>query len=296
MLILLLHFIFRLGKLITMAGLDASDSVFNTTSRDLPKFNRSFAKSNGFSGDISSDGQINGSFNVGHKPTNGNIRPRPYLTSNATGDPTMKNSSYLDDSHDEAQRRRDELYERILQETSNAFRNIGEQDLTINITGDTTRMQDESADSRRFADLSKEDLDLTPLSKSPDKTPTQKSRIPRPGNKKGAGDSDNEQDRSRSEHMESMKGPGGEIIMTLSPFEDEADDKSGMESPDRHGDAYDSRVASPSKGRASDFSYGMESFEQSYVSERGELVHLGDDDFFPDSPSPNQQQSDNEEF
>lgn len=282
-----------------MAGLDASDSPFNNTSREhMPKFNRS-VKSNGFSGDISSDGHINGSFNSIGKPVNGNIRPRPFLTSNS-GDPTMKNS-YLDDSHDEAQRRRDELYERILQETSNAFRNIGEQDLTINITGDTTQTQDDSADHQRFVDDSRdESIDFKTGSKSPEKTPTQKSRIPRPGNKKKGAESDNEAEKSvRSEHLESIKGPGGEIIMSLSPFDDQ-DGDSQLDSPDRHGADEkfdDSRVASPSKGgRASDFSYGMESFEQSYVSERGEVVHLGDDmDFYPESPSPIQQ-SDNEEF
>lgn len=286
--------IFRLGKLITMAGLDASDSPFNNTSNSMPKFNRSFAKSNGYSGDISSDGQINGSFNnLSRKPMNGNIRPKPYLTSNKE-DPTMKNS-YLDDSHDEAQRRRDELYERILQETSNAFRNIGEQDLTINITGDTTRMHDDSMDSRQLPDESRDSLNVTPMAKSPEKT--QKSRIPRPGAKKGGTGSDNEAEKSvRSEHLESIKGPGGEIIMSLSPFDDEPEGDSRLDSPDRHGEQDDSRVASPSKGgRASDFSYGMESFEQSYVSERGELVHLGDEDFYAESQSPIQQ-SDNEEF
>lgn len=283
-----------------MAGLDASDSPFNNTSRDhMPRFNKSSSKSNGYSGDISSDGRINGSFGIPSKQMNGNVRPKPYLTSNVS-DPTMK-SGYLDESHDEAQRRRDELYERILQETSNAFRNIGEQDLTINITGDTTRTQDESVGQGFGDDTKDRSIDLKPV--SPEKSP-QKSRIPRFGSKKKGTDSDTEAEKSvRSEHLESIKGPGGEIIMSLSPFDDDGlpEGDSQLDSPDRRGNADDnfddSRVASPNKGgRASDFSYGMESFEQSYLSERGEVVHLGDEDFFPDSPSPIRQHSDNEEF
>ncbi|WAR11247.1 CEP78-like protein, partial [Mya arenaria] len=286
----------ELGKLITMAGLDAEDSPFNNTTRDhMPRFQKSFSK-NGFSGDISGNSQINGSFGSDGKQLNGNARRKPYLKSHQD-DPTMKNS-YLDETneHEEAQRKRDELYERILQETSHAFRNIGEQDVTMNITGDTTRTQNETADDSKLDESNVDnESGYHKIGKFGTPEKSGKSRIPRlGGTRKQGGDIDSSQDRS--ELLDSIKGPSGEIIMTLSPFDDEI--QTPGVSPGRRDDDDESGGASPDKGnRPSDYSYGMDSFEQSYLSERGEVVHLGDDlDFYPDSPSPIRQDSDNEDF
>ncbi|XP_052267964.1 centrosomal protein of 78 kDa-like isoform X2 [Dreissena polymorpha] len=296
-----------LGKLITMAGLDSEDSPFNNTTRDhMPRFQKSFSKGV-YSGDISSNGHVNGSFTNGDRTTTGNVRPKPYLKSHAD-DPTMK-TGYIDDSlneHDEAQRKRDELYERILQETSNAFKNIGEQDLTINITGETTQTMDETY----TADDTQDQVEKFVPSKGTPPEKGGKSRIPRYGavHRKG-GDYGEGEREVRSERLEKLKGPGGEIIMTLSPFDGPVEGQTPDVSPGRHNDdddeieddvneAYDSRAVSPDKpGRQSEYSYGMDSFEQSYLSERGELVHLGDDlDDYPESPSPIQQESDNDDF
>jgi len=282
---------FRLGKLITMAGLDAEDSPFNNTTRDhVPRFQKSFSKNGAFSGDISSNGQINNSINseihANMSDLVDNARPKPYLKS--VGDPTMK-ADFVDENT-EAQTKRDELYERILQETSNAFRNIGEQDVTMNITGDTTRTQDESIDDGRAA----EDWRKAGLP-----TP-EKSRIPRygaGGNPRSGSDQDSSLERDEKKVINlKMKSSGGEIIRTLSPFDDE--DGSFEISTARNEDGEESRSMTPG-GRLTgrDNSYAMDSFEQSYLSERGEVVHLGDDlDYYPESPSPIKQDSDNEDF
>lgn len=292
-----------LGKLITMAGLDAEDSPFNHSSRDhIPKIQKRIARSNGFSGDISSAGDINQSHNIPPKVMNGNIRQKPYFQSEVSNikDPTMKNSFIGDLQQNEAQKQRDELYERILQETSKTFRNNGEQDVTVNIT-DTVLSHDKSAEDNRenFAtdDISDDEEDSRrKFHKSPVKQ-IPISRIPRLKGQNKRDESDH--DNSVSEKFENLKGPGGEIIMSLSPMEDE-DDKNVSEGESM---SPTGNHESPDKGfgkgsRISDFSYGMDSFEQSqsYVSERGEVVHLGDDDdFFPESPSPIQQDSDIDE-
>ena len=269
-----------------MAGLDSEGSPFNSNAREhIQSFHKSFSKSNGFSGDISSNGHVNSSLGVSEKPINGNIRPKPYLSTSYSQDPTMNESQdqsgYINDSHDEAQKRRDELYERILRDTSNAFNRIGEQNITLNVSADTTGTP---------VDDSRDDSDLKPGVMSPEKG--QRSRIPRPGGKKRGQDSDTENDRSLvSDKLDNLKGPGGEIIMSLSPFDD---DDAGKQSPNRGEDASPDRGGQTS--RVSDFSYGMDSFEQSYVSERGEVVHLGDEMDYPESPSPIRQDSDNEDF
>lgn len=253
-----------------MAGLDSEGSPFNSNARDhIQSFQRSFNKSNGFSGDISSNGKMNG-----------NIRPKPYLSNSHLRDPVMNDSQdsqnqsgYINDSHDEAQKRRDELYEKILRDTSNAFNRMGEQNMTLNVTADTTGTH---------VDSTQDESGLN-LDKSPGKG--QRSKIPRASGAKRGTDSDTDYDRSMaSEKYDSLKGPGGEIIMSLSPFDD--DGKKEDEIPDRAGQA----------SRVSDFSYGMDSFEQSYVSERGEVVHLGDEMDYPESPSPIRQDSDNDDF
>jgi hypothetical protein len=275
-----------------MAGLDSEGSPFNGNAKEhMQSFHKSFNKSNGFSGDISSNGHVNNSFRFSDKPVNGNFRPKPYLSSGNVQDPVMNDSQdqsgYMNDSHDEAQKRRDELYERILRDTSSAFNRLGEQNITIDVSADTTgTLQDD-----KMAEDSKDHSDFVPSQKSPEKMP--RSRIPRPGVKKRGSDSDTDYERSHiSDQLESMKGPGGEIIMSLSPFDD--DDEGGRKSP------RNDEVVSPERGgqtsRVSDFSYGMDSFEQSYVSEREEVVHLGDDMDYPESPSPIRQDSDNDDF
>lgn len=272
-----------------MAGLDSEDSPFNGNARDhIQSFQMSFSKSNRFSGDISSNGHVNNSSAYKEQPTNGNVRPKPYL-SNSYHDPVMNDSrdqsSYIDNSHDEAQKRRDELYDRILRDTSNAFNRIGEQNVTLNVMADTTDIQ---ADENCM-EVSLDACDLNPAQISPEKAP--RSKIPRPGAKRGT-DSDTDHDRSHlSDKFDNLKGPGGEIIMSLSPFDD---DDGGRQSPQQH------EVDSPDRGGqtslVSDLSYRMDSFEQSYVSERGEVVHLGDDVDYSQSSSPIRHHSDNEEF
>lgn len=280
---------YSLGKLITMAGLDSEGSPFSSNAREhIQSFQKSFTKSNGFSGDISSSGHVNSSFGHSEKPTNGNLRPKPYLSNLYNQDPVMNESqdqnSYINDSHDEAQKRRDELYERILRDTSNAFNRIGEHNVTLDVTADTTATQ---VEEQYTVDSRDEEI----KQKSPEKA--QRSRIPRLGGKKKGTDSDTDQDHSLvSDKLDNLKGPGGEIIMSLSPFDD--DDELEGRSPKQEEDVSPDRGGQTS--RVSDFSYGMDSFEQSYVSERGEVVHLGDEMEYPESPSPIHQDSDNENF
>lgn len=275
-----------LGKLITMAGLDSEGSPFNGNARDhIQSFQKSFNKSNGFSGDISSNGHINNSFGISEKPVNGNVRPKPYLSNSYLRDPVMNDSQdqsgYINESHDEAQKRRDELYEKILRDTSSAFNRINEQNITLDVSANTTGTlrEDKIDDESKYDD----DDDLKPAPRSPEKMP--RSKIPRPGVRRRGTDSDTDQDQSHLSDKKEIFKTDGEIIMSfdadgLTPRDDEA------ASPERGGQT----------SRVSDFSYGMDSFEQSYVSERGEVVHLGDDMDFPESPSPVHQDSDNDDF
>ena len=272
---LLFNLFFRLGQLITMAGLDAKGSPFNqqqSSSKfdtDKPtKFPKTAGKTNGFYGDIGGNNQINNSFMSSEKPVNGNLRPKSYLSSN---DPTM--SSFFDESNDALKARHDDLYERILQGTSGAFRHIGDSDLTVDVTGDTTQTQDEDNEHVEIEQaLVKQDRE-----------------------------SDKENRLAVTESYESLRGPEGEIIMSLSPFDEEEEENQKKKGRDElKKENIQERVESPEKGhasRVSDFSYGMDSFEQSYVSERGEVVHLGDEmDLYPESPSPIGHESEEEDF
>ena len=271
-----------------MAGLDAEDSPFNNSTKEhLPKFRQQSTRSNGFSGDISSGNQISDSITLYSKNLNGNIRPKPFLRSNIE-DPTMKNS-YIEDSRDESQARRDDLYERILHETSSALKRLNGHDVTV----DTTVTQNDDYDD----DIDEKDETSSPVSKKGSTT----TRIPVPDRKKMG--SDIEERSHLLDKLDSIKGPEGEIIRSLSPFDDSVMDGETPRIPNskvKGNNLNDDIVMSPDKGqtsRVSDFSYGMDSFEQSYVSERGEVVHLRDEiDFYPESPSPIRQDSDQEEF
>ena len=259
-----------------MAGLDAKGSPFNQQQqqmsskfdRDMPtKFPKSAGKSNGYLGNIMENNQINSSYLDSEKPLNGNLRPKSYLSSN---DPTM--SSFLDESNDTVKARHDDLYERILQGTSGAFRHIGEQDLTVDVTVDTTQTQDDNQVN---------------VSNQMGSWETKQKK-----DKEVNGD----REPAVVESYDSLRGPEGEIIMSLSPFDEEDEQKEKKKKdnlPDR-ADSPERRQAS----RVSDFSYGMDSFEQSYVSERGEVVHLGEEmeDFYPESPSPIGHESEEEDF
>ena len=270
---------FRLGQLITMAGLDAKGSPF-VQQQPSSKFdtdpNANFPKPNGksqvFLGDISGSSRINGSLVGSGKAVNGNLRTKSYFNSN---DGTM--SSFLDYSNDNLKARHDDLYERILERTNGVFN----PDVTVDVTVDSTRTADDD-DNNRFNETDEMD-------KKDEKTM----------NEKEISDGKN---LVVTESYDSLRGPEGEIIMSLSPFEDEEEEKQGKIIQNGKKDDMSERVDSPDKGqgrisRVSDFSYGMDSFEQSYISERGEVVHLGDDvDFYPESPSPIGQASDEEDF
>ena len=259
-----------------MAGLDAKGSPFvqqQSSSKFNADSNANFPKTNGksqvFLGDISGNNKINGSFTGSAKGMNGNLRGKSYFNSN---DGTM--SSFLDDSNDNLKARHDDLYERILERTNGVFN----PDITVDVTADST--QTAGDDDIRFNETDE-------IEKNGDKVLKDKD-IP------------DKKNLDVSESFESLRGPEGEIIRSLSPFEDDEEEKQGKAIPKGKKDDIAERVDSPDKGRmsrVSDFSYGMESFEQSYISERGEVVHLGDDaDFYPESPSPIGQASDEEDF
>ena len=255
-----------------MAGLDAKGSPFSQQNsskfnKDPPtKFAKPAGKSNGFYGDIGGNNHVNSSFLGPDKPLNGNIRPKPYLSSN---DPTM--SSFLDESNDTIKARHDDLYERILQGTNGAFRHMGDSDLTVDVTGDMTQNQDDNEIIENEED-EREDREI---------------------------DKDNR--LAVTESYDSLRGPEGEIIMSLSPFDDEEEENRKDQGKGEYKkETIQERADTSEKGRVSrvsDFSYGMDSFEQSYVSERGEVVHLGDEmDMYPESPSPIGHESEEEDF
>ena len=260
-----------------MAGLDAKGSPFvqqqSSSKSDADpnaNFPKTTGKSNVFLGDISGNSRINGSFVGSDKVVNGNLRTKSYFNSN---DPTM--SSFLDDSNDNLKARHDDLYERILERTNGMFN----QDVTVDVTVDSTRTGEDDDDNR---------INETDRIVKKDEKPLKDKEIPDGKN------------LAVTESYESLQGPEGEIIMSLSPFDDEEEEKQGKIIQNGKSKDISNRVDSPDKGRASrvsDFSYGMDSFEQSYVSERGEVVHLGEDmDYYPESPSPIGHASDEEDF
>ncbi|KAL3885291.1 hypothetical protein ACJMK2_025374 [Sinanodonta woodiana] len=271
-----------LGQLITMAGLDKQGSPFSMTSEKPfskhSKLSKFPSKSNGYQGDISSDGHINGSYKTKalQQGLNGsNLRPKSYLS---TQDPTMKGLSSGSGGdgfkEDKKSRPADDLYDRLRQETSGIFQHMGDEDHSANITADSGKHHDSSNEDRRARRKS-------PLPQSDKKT----------------------EESPRSPRLEKLglRGPEGEVIMSLSPFDSDHSKDHFNQSDERDlNTARDTeRSEFPDKGlasRHSDFNYSMESFEQSYLSERGEMVHLGDDLELA-SPLPQEQiDSDEEDF
>ncbi|XP_069102275.1 centrosomal protein of 78 kDa-like [Argopecten irradians] len=262
-----------LGQLITMAGLDHKESPFvsasqlpvtkgqsysqqpksstpynnSTASRIPPRPAKPITKTNGFLGDISSSNKVStsgfsgGTFSVP-----------------AAKDPTMA-GQYEGTYNMADQAKHDELYERILQETSNAFNH-----------------------NRVEAALAK-------------------------GKSQGEGDTKNnlENGNSHDKAKEWSKKLGEEIVFDASEVDDSSKGSRpvplprGKSSEDDGPDLQKAKSADSNKAaetagpgpregsRMSDYNYSMDSFEQSYLSERGEVVRFdGDFDTYGSSPSP----------
>lgn len=299
----------RLGQLITMAGLDKKDTPFGrhmstTTLNGTMDIKSSFVSSNSsyvsssppkvapkplkptsklntFYGDISSSNRI-GEGHHGEKPDKFTAK-----LIESFQDPAMQrghgDESFGRPSHT---RKTDELYERILRETSGAFTNVGGSD-RMEGKGDKqqtkshTKALDTSSDRGDEKENIMMDLsELTsqiPLSKSQN-SEEDPSFIDRSGDGRPT-----PQPRSRksSENEDNRLGPK---VGKVEPFSLGRRDNSEKESPEH-------------RSRMSDYNYSMDSFEQSYVSERGERVVLdGDlDAGFGDSPSPPPEVIDSEE-
>lgn len=296
---------FRLGQLITMAGLDKKDTPFgrhmsSTALNGNSSFRSSFISSsppkvapkplkptsrlNAYYGDISSskpvgEGQLGGFGSSLEKPDKFTAK-----LIESFRDPAMQ-SGYGDDSFERPSvKKTDDLYERILRETSGAFNS--------NVSVNTNDRPDAKGDKSRIKSQVK------PASVIADERETEKENI-----MMDLSELTSQLPMSRSQNSEEDRSLRDSFFKDMSEDErptpqprprkiSESDDKkSGSIKVGK----VEPMIASKkdmsereSRSRMSDYNYSMDSFEQSYVSERGERIVLeGDLDLgFGNSPSP----------
>lgn len=275
----------------------------STASRLLPRPTKPLTKTNGYLGDISSTNKV----------TTSGFSGGTFSVPSTAGDPTMKGQ--YDSVYDPTeQAKRDELYERILQETSNVFGHNRPNILEAmgKIQGEIMRNDSGTKQGQTIHDDSGSKQGEVI---HPDKDTKQP----------GKSNEDNlNVDNVDTKTKEWSKKLGEEIVFDASEVddsprpsrpvpqprartssEDEADNvqnrkptdepKSRLPAGPREepvGGTGGSRAGS----RLTDYNYSMDSFEQSYLSERGEVVRFdGDFDTYGSSPSPPPQVIDSED-
>ncbi|XP_063437894.1 centrosomal protein of 78 kDa-like [Mytilus trossulus] len=294
-----------LGQLITMAGLDKKDTPFgrhmsSTALNGNSSFRSSFISSsppkvapkplkptsrlNAYYGDISSskpvgEGQLGGFGSSLEKPDKFTAK-----LIESFRDPAMQ-SGYGDESFERpGVKKTDDLYERILRETSGAFNsNVsvnsnerpdgkGDKSGTKSQIKPASVMDDERETEKEniMMDLSELTSQL-PMSRSQN---SEEDRSLRDSFYKDMSEDERPtpQPRPRKISESDDKKSGGIKVGKVEPMIASKKDMSERES----------------RSRMSDYNYSMDSFEQSYVSERGERIVLeGDLDLgFGNSPSP----------
>lgn len=208
-------------------------------------------------------------------------------------DPTME-GEYQDSSYDRGPMKKDELYERILHETSGMFSHMGQDNSTV-------------ADIFPPKDISQsEKMDFSTKGRV---SPRDKSGEQN-GKKHGEARKDSKTDLFSEDHSRGLRE---EILQDLPEFETSETEVSELPSrpkPQPRGRKLsddDSRARSKRdnlsekespehKSRMSDYNYSMDSFDQSYISERGELVQDLNLLESRGSPTPEFIDSENEDF
>uniref|UniRef100_K1PWY1 Centrosomal protein of 78 kDa n=1 Tax=Magallana gigas TaxID=29159 RepID=K1PWY1_MAGGI len=208
-------------------------------------------------------------------------------------DPTME-GEYQDSSYDRGPMKKDELYERILHETSGMFSHMGQDNSTVaDIFPPKEVSQSEKMD---FSTKGR----VSPRDKSGEQN----------GKRHGEARKDSKTDLFSEDHSRGLRE---EILQDLPEFETSETEVSELPSrpkPQPRGRKLsddDSRARSKRdnlsekespehKSRMSDYNYSMDSFDQSYISERGELVQDLNLLESRGSPTPEFIDSENEDF
>ncbi|XP_046585352.1 centrosomal protein of 78 kDa-like [Haliotis rubra] len=245
-------------------------------------------------GDISSSYRANpnvGSFEeelpitYGPVVSENNLRPGARVQAAGSRMPFPTNESIIG-----GPARTDDLYEKLLQDTSGVFPHIG-QDGAGSPAGSLTS---------------------TPVVKSTESKagPVKTTQPGQEGQRrkeekedaKGRGE-DKDRPDNRKPKSDKGHGPSGAGSEVRARSQGEGQDASKQFDVSEQSEIIEvlDRAASPQKespehkSKMSDFNYSMDSFDQSYVSEREEVIHLGDDLDLGGSPSPPPQAVESEE-
>ncbi|XP_048749559.1 centrosomal protein of 78 kDa-like [Ostrea edulis] len=315
-----------LGQLITMAGLDHKESPFSQglahTRRTSQKSSKPLHASSPskipirptkptmkspYFGDISAVGRV-GSSTTGPKDGenianlsafdkkfrdfhDGSFIDEEKYTRNI--DPTME-GEYHDGSYDKGPMRKDDLYERILQETSGMFSHVGPDNSTI---ADILPVKDHGHSEKMDFSIKGQ-------------VPKNKAEPETNGKKQGDVRKESKTDLFSEDYSHGLRE---EILQDLPDFETSETEVSELPSrpkPQPRGrklsdddskarsrrDNQSEKDSPEHKSKISDYNYSMDSFEQSYFSERGELVQDLNMLESGASPSPEMIDSENEDF
>ena len=282
-----------------MAGLDKTDTPFgrhmsSTALNGTANFKSSFVASsppkvapkplkptsrlNAYYGDISSNNRVNEGQSRAFESSLDKPDKFTAKLIESFRDPAMQ-SHYGDESFERSPlKKTDDLYERILRETSGAFTNVKYDD--VKSKGDNPEVKAPSKSMHSSdREIEKENimLDISDLSPSKPLSRSQHSEeefsFQDSYSKDMSEDSKPTPQPRPRKTSESDERKGGAKVGKVEPFITSKKDTSEKEIP---------------RSRMSDYNYSMDSFEQSYISERGERVVLdGDLDLgFGNSPSP----------
>lgn len=317
----------RLGQLITMAGLDHKESPFSqglahtrqSAQRSKPLYTSSPSKipprptkptmKASYFGDISAVGRVGTSATTG--PPRGGDNDDANLSAfdkkfrdfhdgsfidegkyMRNVDPTME-GEYQDSSYERGPMKKDELYERILHETSGMFSHVGQDNSTV---ADIFPAKDHSQSEK---------MDFS----SKGRVSPQDKAVELSGKRHGDGRKDSRTDLFSEDHSRGLRE---EILQDLPSFETSETEVSDLPSRPKpqprgrklsdddsriHSRRGESEKESPEhKSKMSDYNYSMDSFDQSYISERGELVQDLNMLESGASPTPEVIDSENEDF
>ncbi|KAJ8311456.1 hypothetical protein KUTeg_010811 [Tegillarca granosa] len=288
-----------LGQLITMAGLDRQGSPFaqqgkSTFPQKMSQFKSSSSipprpvkpnmKSNGYFGDISSSNWVSASHSSKEeeKPVKfgkffDQESPNKFSYFSAR-DPTM-DSHLNDSSQNGVPSKKDDLYDRIVNETSGAFPHILQNGNSENVLQMKSQLGAEKS-YQKSDDMEKQDMEKVKKGLMEEDYSFEKSDI----------------DQSESHSSKPIPQPRGRKLSAEDGVSDPKPYDQGKEDSKENILQMSEKESPEHKSKMSEVNYSMDSFEQSYLSERGEVIHLeGDFDIYGSTPSLPQQGIDSEE-
>lgn len=285
-----------------MAGLDRQGSPFaqqgrSTFPQKMSQFKSSSSipprpvkpnmKSNGYFGDISSSNWVSASHSSKEeeKPVKfgkffDQESPNKFSYFSAR-DPTM--DSHLDDSHQNGgSSKKDDLYDRIVNETSGAFPHLTQNGNTENVLQMKSQMGAVEKLYQKPENAEKQDTDKAKRGLMEEDYSFEKSDI--------------DQSESQSHSSKPIPQPRGRKSSAEEGGYDSKLQEQGKDASNENIHLMSEKEIPEHKSKVSEVNYSMDSFEQSYLSERGEVIHLeGDFDMYDSSPSLPPQVIDSEE-